>query len=261
MYFVFILGPAGSGKSYLTRSFCEWIRSHRMEAIAVNMDPAAEWLPYSPDVDIRDYITASDVMKKYNLGPNGGLIMSVDLSVNYIDKIREEIESYHPNYVIVDTPGQLEIFAFRAAGPTIVSSLIQGCKAVAVFLIDSYLATKPSSFLSLILLALSTSLRHGLPQIHVLSKADVLSEEEIERILGWIENPESLTLELGKEEPIYTSQIDLAYAFETMIRSMFSQLIPVSAVTWEGLDQLYAEIQRHVAGGEDYLTEEPSEAL
>ncbi|MEM1561081.1 MAG: ATP/GTP-binding protein, partial [Ignisphaera sp.] len=71
MYFIFILGPAGSGKSYLTYSFTNWLIEHGMDIAIVNLDPAVTWLPYTPDVDIRDYITVEEVMRKYNLGPNG----------------------------------------------------------------------------------------------------------------------------------------------------------------------------------------------
>jgi len=39
------------------------------------------------------------------------------------------------------------------------------------------------------------------------------------------------------------------------------ELIPVSSITREGFDNLYAIIQRIVAGGEDYYTEEPSPIL
>ena len=261
MYYVFILGPAGSGKSYLTSAFVEWLKDHEMDAISVNLDPAAEWLPYAPDVDIRDYITVTEVMRKFNLGPNGGLIMAVDLIVNYISKIKDEIEEYRPNYVIVDTPGQMEIFAFRASGPTIIASLASSSKSVTIFLIDSYLATRPGPLLSMFFLALSTALYHRIPQLTVLSKADILPSETIDRIRNWIENPELFVQELKHDIKALYSYIDVEYLIESFIRPLLSELIPVSAITNAGLDELYAAIQRILAGGEDYLTEEPSEKL
>lgn len=40
----------------------------------MNLDPAAEDLDYTPDLDIRDLITLEDVMEEMGLGPNGGLV-------------------------------------------------------------------------------------------------------------------------------------------------------------------------------------------
>ncbi len=261
MYFIYVLGPAGSGKSYLTSALIDWLRDHGLDAISVNLDPAADWLPYSPDVDVRDYVTLTEVMKKYNLGPNGGLVMAVDLIVNHIPKLRSEIEEFRPNYVIVDTPGQMEIFAFRASGPVIVSSLSSDSKSVAVFLIDSYLATRPGALLSMLFLALSAALYHHLPQIAILSKCDILPPETVENIRNWIENPELFLQELERDLRALASHIDISYLLEAFVRPLLTELIPVSSITGAGLDNLYAALQRILAGGEDYLTEEPSEIL
>lgn len=46
-----------------------------------------------------------------------------------------------------------------------------------------------------------------------------------------------------------------------LIESLSSNLIPVSSEEGKGFDELYAEIQRVIAGGEDYLTEEPNPKL
>jgi len=43
----------------------------------VNFDPAAEVVPYEADVDVRDYVTASEIMEKEGLGPNGALVVAV----------------------------------------------------------------------------------------------------------------------------------------------------------------------------------------
>ncbi len=261
MYYIFILGPAGSGKSYLTKALSSWMRDRGLDVITVNLDPAADWLPYAPDVDIRNYVTTEDVMKKFNLGPNGALIASVDLATNYVDDIKAEIESTSPNYVIVDTPGQLEIFAFRIAGKVIVDRLSKGFKRVSVFLIDSYIATRPAPLLSMLFLSLSTFLYLQVPQINVLSKADVLSDQDAERIRRWLELPSDFAYELSKELPGFMLTLDHVSLIEGFLSSLTTELIAVSSVTEQGIDSLYAYIQRVVAGGEDYLTEEPSEAL
>ena len=136
-YYIVMVGPAGSGKSYLTSALSEWLEDQQLSVLRLNMDPAAEWLPYSPDIDVREYVDARKVMKEYNLGPNGALIVSVDMLVNHIDKIKEELDSVRPNYVIIDSPGQLELFAFRTSGPLVLDQLVGGDKVASLFLLDA----------------------------------------------------------------------------------------------------------------------------
>uniref|UniRef100_A0A7C2V8Y6 GTPase n=1 Tax=Ignisphaera aggregans TaxID=334771 RepID=A0A7C2V8Y6_9CREN len=262
MYIVYVLGPAGSGKSYLTASLKNWLEDHGLDVAVLNLDPAVSWLPYTPDADIRDYITVEDVMQKYNLGPNGGLIAAIDLSVDYVDKLVEEVEEYRPNYVIVDTPGQMEVFAFRSSGPTIMSMIKRNNKGVALFLVESTQAARPSTFMSLLILSLATLFAHKLPQILVITKSDLLSRARQERIRQWIEDPTLIASDLGREESFALHLYGEAFeSLEQLITKFIVETIFTSSVTGEGLDDLYAAIQRVLAGGEDFYTEEYSEVL
>ena len=63
-------------------------------AITLNLDPGVGKLPYSPDVDVRDYVDLNSLMEQYELGSNGSLIMANDLIATKIDEIQTEIE-YH----------------------------------------------------------------------------------------------------------------------------------------------------------------------
>ncbi|RLG78037.1 MAG: GTPase [Thermoprotei archaeon] len=258
MYFIYVLGPAGSGKTSLTSTFSEWLKAQKMDVAIVNLDPAVEWVPYTPTADIRDYITTWDVMRKYNLGPNGALIASVDLSVNHVYKLRSEIEKEQPNYVIVDTPGQLEIFAFRPAGKLLIEQLSGDSKSLALFLIDAYFTSKPSALASLLLLSVATTFSHGLPQINVLTKIDMLSPELYKKVLKWLEDPMIFISDITRDK-LPKPYEELAYETPEFLTSIVEELIPISSVTWEGMESLYAAVQRVLAGGEDYLTEEYSE--
>ncbi|MEL9939831.1 MAG: ATP/GTP-binding protein [Ignisphaera sp.] len=264
MYYVFIMGPAGSGKSFLAKALNDWLEEHGMDTAIVNLDPAADWIPYNPDIDIRDYITTNEVMKRYNLGPNGALIASIDLSVNYVNELLDEINEEKPNYVIVDTPGQLEVFAFRKAGSIIIDSLSRGSKSVALFLIESQMVLKPTTLLPLFILSLATALSHRKPQILVITKSDILSKEEYIQITKMIENPSDFIISLKSPELNIISEFpfeDIYSFIERVVKSNLENAVMVSAVTGDGLDNLYAGIQRILAGGEDFYTEEPSEIL
>ncbi len=258
-YYIVVLGTAGSGKTLLTSALQYWLASQGFDVAVINMDPAAEWLPYRPDIDVRDYVDAREVMEKYRLGPNGTLLVSVDLVAANIDDIVEEAVGIKANYVVVDTPGQLEVFAFREAGPIIVNALTRDYKSASLFLIDSHFLSQPANLVSALLLAASINVRLGLPQVNVVSKIDIAPPGTLDRLEKYMEEPLSLV------HDAYGSGASLLWGYEDLEaiipRLLRANMIPVSSKTLEGIDNLYAELQRVLAGGEDYFTEEPSPIL
>ncbi|MCD6488708.1 MAG: ATP/GTP-binding protein [Desulfurococcales archaeon] len=260
VYYIVVLGTAGSGKTHLTSTFQGWLEDFGFAVATVNLDPAAEWLPYKPDVDVREYVNAREVMEKYNLGPNGALIASADLLVTKLNEIYDEVSALRANYVVIDTPGQLEVFAFRESGPLILNTLTSDGKTVVLFLIDAVFSMRASGFLSALLLASSINVRLGKSQVNVLTKIDLIEKERVEKLIEYMENYDELITDLLSERQvrILWSTSDLE---AILPRLTAYELIPVSSITREGFDNLYAIIQRIVAGGEDYYTEEPSPIL
>jgi len=254
MYFIFVLGTAGSGKTTLVKSFQDYLLDNEMDTAVINLDPAVEQVPYKPDFDVRDYVDAFEVMERYGLGPNSSLIASIDLILTKAKDIKEEISRIEGNYVIVDTPGQIELFAYRETGRILSSLISEGNKSASVFLMDSFLSKDPRSYISLFLLSSSIKFRLSMPQILALSKSDLLTQQELERIRSWVEDG-TIIDELGTIDE---------YSYElvnTIIENLDNLPIPVSSTTGGGFDELYAELQRIFAGGEDYLTEEPNPKL
>lgn len=252
MFNVFIIGPAGSGKTTLASSLSIWLDDHEVDNIKVNLDPAVKRLPYDPEVDVRDYIDIDRIIIKYGLGPNGAIIAATDLIATFVEKIVEEIRDLKPGYVIIDTPGQMELFTFRSIGEYIIRSLSEERNAI-IFVIDSILALKPSALISLIFLSISTLFRFNLPQLNVLNKCDMLSQKQIKIIEEWIKSPEKLFLEISRKEGSMKNRIT-----ESLLKSISEYLsivsiIPISAKTGQGLDDLYALLQRIYTGGEDYV--------
>ncbi len=264
MYFVVIVGPAGSGKSHLVAAFADWLEANQLDVTRLNLDPAVEWLPYTPDVDVRDFVNARRVMEEYQLGPNGALIASVDLLIRHVQQIREEVEATRANYVLVDTPGQMELFAFRETGPMVLSKLVEGYRTVIVFLIDAVMASKPSSLASALLLSQSVRFRLRMPQVDVVSKADLLSREAMEEIEAMLNDP-SLFYEKLVRDNVDPLEAD---AFTRLLEARAPEggtveavVRFVSAVSGYGLDDLYAVVQQALAAGEDFFTEEPNPRL
>ncbi len=138
----FIIGTAGSGKSLFTAAFAEWLKMSKQDVAVVNLDPGALKLPYQPDVDVRNYVEVGDIMEKYGLGPNGALVMAADLIADEIENLTRDIDEAHADIVLVDTPGQMELFAFRASGPYIVNELTKEPKAL-IYLFDAVFSINP----------------------------------------------------------------------------------------------------------------------
>jgi GTPase SAR1 family protein len=246
-----MIGTAGSGKSLLTAAFGEWLKINKQDAAIVNLDPGALTLPYSPDVDVRDYINIADLMEKYGLGPNGALIMAADLVADEIEKLSDEIEDLRSDIVLVDTPGQMELFAFRAAGPYIASELTKEQKAI-VYLFDSVFSVNPLNYVSNLFLSAAVYNRFFLPQIHLLSKCDLLPKEEIDKIVDWSANPKAL--EFAIEQKLEGTKRLLS---RNMMRAVYQLglrflLVPVSAKTNEGMINFNTALERILVGGEKY---------
>ena len=249
LFFTYLVGTAGAGKSLLTTTLSEHLREQEIDVATVNLDPGVVWLPYSPDVDVRDYVNYDHVMRDYNLGPNGALVACVDLLISNIDNIRTEIESLEPDYVIADTPGQLELFAFRATGNFLVSSLGENKSAI-LFLFDPNLTSRPASLVSILLLSASVQYRFSKPQLNVLTKSDLLTADELSKVQSWFEEPSSLRKALEAE----SNGIDRLLVERTykMLEEMeqASSLTLTSASTGYGIVDLQAELQRIFTGGE-----------
>jgi len=255
MKVIFFVGTAGSGKSAMTVGTRDWLRSRGANALTANLDPGAERLPYVPDIDVREYVQLNEVMDRYGLGPNGAIIVSCDLVAEDFGEILKEIEDYSPDYLLVDTPGQLELFVFRASGSFIVSALGKE-QTIAAFLVDPFLAQTPSSFVSILLLSLTTELKLSVPTVKVLSKADILTTEQLENIDRW-------TFEPGALQDALLSETGLSRSLASRICSVLSEseesfrLLQVSSKEERGFEDLYTEIQMAYEGGDDFIVPEP----
>ena len=251
MFFIFIVGTAGSGKSLLTASLEKWFVGSDLSTTVVNLDPGVESPPYTSDVDIREYVDYGEVMSSFGLGPNGALVASLDMAVSNVNDIRDEIIDTDRDYVIVDCPGQMELFAYRNSGPLMVSSLRGDDPALSLYLLDSNIARTPTGYLSSTLLGISISIRFGLPQLNILSKPDILTSEEVEEIVGW--GSEFYLLEEALESSEEGLRREYAQAIMQMLESLDTATgnVPVSAKEMTGIDLLYGEMQRIFAGGDN----------
>jgi GTPase SAR1 family protein len=246
---IFVTGTAGAGKSLLTSKLYDYYTQNGAFAAILNLDPGVESLPYTCDVDVRDYIDIVSIMKEYDLGPNGALIMANDLIASKIDEIRNEVERVNPDYLLVDTPGQIELFAYRSSGGFIIENLTREEK-ICIFLFDGSLITTPINFVSIALLASSIRLRLQTPTVNIVTKTDIIGSK-LKDIFEWSSNIRTL------ENAIANDSDGETYSLATNILrglnlSGFAQgLIPVSNVTGDGLVNLEGALSRILNLGEE----------
>jgi GTPase SAR1 family protein len=58
-----------------------------MRGYVLNLDPAVMTLPFGANIDIRDTVRYKEVMKEYGLGPNGGILTSLNLFSTKFDEV------------------------------------------------------------------------------------------------------------------------------------------------------------------------------
>jgi len=251
MYILFIVGTAGSGKSLLASAFSEWLKISGQDVALLNLDPGVVTLPYTPDVDIRDYVSIEKLMKEYKLGPNGALILAADLIADQVETLSSEIQEIGADLTIVDTPGQIELFAFRASGPYIAKELIGESKVI-LYLFDSVFSSTPLNYVSNLFLSAAVYNRFLLPQIHILSKCDLLPTEKVDYIVEWSTDPE--VLENAIDEELEGAKRLLSRDMTNSINrlGLHFLLVPVSAKSNEGFINLYAYLERIFAGGDKF---------
>ena len=249
MKIVFVTGTAGSGKSLLTSRIYDYYTSNGAFAAIFNLDPGVESLPYSCDIDVRDKIDIVSIMKQYDLGPNGALIMANDLIASKFDEFQNEINDVNPDYLIVDTPGQIELFAYRTSGPFLVQNLDSDEK-VNLFLFDGALITSPVNFVSIALLATSIKLRLNLPTINVLTKTDLIGEK-LKDIIRWSSDLKSLEEAISKDADGETYTLTTNILRSLNLGGFAQGLIPISNVSGEGMVNLESALSRTINLGEE----------
>jgi GPN-loop GTPase len=246
---IFVTGTAGAGKSLLASRLLQWYLDNSSFPVSLNLDPGAESLPYEPDVDVRDYVDIKALMENYSLGPNGSLVIASDLISTHLEEIQNEVNQLNPDYVIIDTPGQIELFAFRASGPYFVGNF-QADDKVTIFVFDGTLVSSATNYVSVSLLASSVWLRLRTSQINVLSKSDLILDK-LPEILGWAASSKKLEDSLNQEKEAEYSLLSKEVLRALSKGGFLQDLIAVSSLTMSGMINLIATISRIVSQGED----------
>lgn len=247
---LFVVGTAGAGKSTLVTAFQRWSRFLEVECLTINLDPGAERVHYDPEFDVRDLVSLHEVMDEYDLGPNGAQILAADLVAAQSYDIQEELAGLSGDLLVIDTPGQVELFAFREASSHMVEVLGQG-QAALIFLFDPMLSQSPSGFVSQMLLSNIVHFRLGLPTANFLSKADLLTPEDLDRVLGWGEDLDQLESALFEEAGGQRTEFAIGQLRMMQNAQIQPGLIPLSSEQEEGLADILSFAQSVFGGMAD----------
>ena len=198
-----VMGPAGSGKS----TYCSAIQDHaaacNRRVNVANLDPAAENFGYDLAFDIRDLVTVAEVMEELEYGPNGGLLYCMEYLLENMEWLQENMEQFgDDDYIILDCPGQIELYTHVPIMRRVVESLkTWGFNLVGVFVVDATFVCDVPKFISGSLLSLSAMIQMELPHINVLSKCDLVSKAELDKILD-IQSASHISLETSSNKKL-----------------------------------------------------------
>lgn len=280
---IICVGMAGSGKTTFMQRINAHLHTQSTPPYVINLDPAVRNTPFDSNIDIRDSVNYREVMETYNLGPNGGIMTSLNLFATKIDQIVTLLEKRTTpdppdvkekkraiNNILIDTPGQIEVFVWSASGSIILDSLASSFPTVIAYVIDTPRTASTSTFMSNMLYACSILYKTKLPMILVFNKTDV---KDAEFAKEWMTDFEAFQAALRQEEEkgsfggVEGGQGfaggsgymgSLLNSMSLMLEEFYSHLsvVGVSAMTGAGIDEFFEAVkEKTVEFNRDYKPE------
>ncbi|KAJ7035571.1 XPA-binding protein 1 [Mycena alexandri] len=262
---IITIGMAGAGKSTFVQRINSYLHSldPPKPPYILNLDPAVTRVPFEANIDIRDTVNYQEVMKQYNLGPNGGILTALNLFTTKFDQVLGLVEKRADtvDYVILDTPGQIEIFTWSASGAIITDAVASSLPAVVAYIIDTPRTTAPATFMSNMLYACSILYKTKLPFILVFNKTDVQPHDFA---LEWMQDFEMFQAALASHsgtrdsegEPTYMNS--LMNSMSLVLDEFYKHLkaVGVSSMTGAGIKEFFDAVDASRTEYEtDYLPE------
>lgn len=244
---VIVLGMAGSGKTTFIRQLNGFLHMRNKFPYLVNLDPAVNEVPYPANIDIRDTVKYKDVMKEYGLGPNGAIMTSLNVFATRFDQVLQILSKRKSeyDYVLIDTPGQIEVFTWSASGTIISESLAAEFPTMIAYVMDIQRSTSPVTFVSNMLYACSILYKTKLPFVVVMNKTDIVQHTfAVDWMRDWTVFQEALS-----QETSYMG--NLAQSLSLALDEFYCNLkcVGVSSLMGLGFDEL---LEKFAEAAEEY---------
>ncbi|KAI8372779.1 uncharacterized protein BYT42DRAFT_594728 [Radiomyces spectabilis] len=237
---ILCIGMAGSGKTTFMQRINAHLHAKKTPPYVLNLDPAVTSLPFTANIDIRDTVNYKEVMKQYNLGPNGGILTGLNLFTTKFDQVLNFVAKRADtvSHILVDTPGQIEIFTWSASGAIITDTLAATYPTMIAYIIDTPRTTSPATFMSNMLYACSILYKTKLPFILVFNKTDVVSHDFA---VEWMTDFEKFQQALSQDTSYMSS---LMNSMSLVLDEFYNHLkvVGVSAVTGQGVDEFFQAV-------------------
>jgi GTPase SAR1 family protein len=125
--------------------------------------------------DIKELIAVEDAMEELQYGPNGGLMFCLEYLLDNIEWLTSDLGEYQDEFLIVDCPGQIELYTHSDIMSRIVSVFqMADYKPCGIYLMESLFLQDITKFFAGVLTATSAMLQIGIPHLNVISKMDLL---------------------------------------------------------------------------------------
>ena len=141
--------------------------------------------------------------------------------------------------IIIDTPGQIEVFTWSASGTIITETLAAIFPTVIVYVIDTPRCKSPATFMSNMLYACSIMYKTKLPFVLVFNKIDV---EDHEFVIEWMTDFELFQEAVSQDESYMSSMVQsMGLVLEEFYNSL--RVVGVSAFTGEGMPEFFDAVE------------------
>ncbi|KJP88297.1 hypothetical protein AK88_02078 [Plasmodium fragile] len=239
---IIVIGMAGSGKTTYVGSLYNYLKVEKKKKVyTMNLDPAVKYLQYPVNIDIRDSIKYHEIMKEYKLGPNGAIMTCLNLFATRFDKVIEILEKRKNklHYIIVDTPGQIEVFNWSASGNIILETLSVSFPVVINYIIDTVRCERPITFMSNMLYACSVLYKARLPFLACFNKVDIIKHD---KCIEWMKDYDSFNEDVIHDESYMAS---FSRSCALMINEFYEGIktVGISSKTNEGFNSVLKNLE------------------